>query len=383
MRSIALSGDMAIFSLTSPILAIETSCDETACAILSPDGAILAETVHTQSGHAALGGVVPEIAARAHLALLPGIVAETLDKSGLTLDEIGAFAACTGPGLIGGLIVGSNYAKGLAIAKDRPFVAVNHIEAHALTARLPGVAGDEIKFPYLLLLVSGGHCQCVAVHGVGIYEKLGGTIDDAAGEAFDKVAKMLGLGWPGGPALEKLAREGRADAVALPRPLMGREGCDFSFSGLKTAVARQIASYGMAALPRVFAADIAASFQQCVCDVMADRARHALALLPDARSLVVAGGVAANETIRKALEEVSTQAGIPFEAPPLRLCTDNAVMVGWAAIETVRSYQDAAQAMEDGIPAAPRPRWPLTEIVAAGQIALNQAGQNKVSGSGG
>lgn len=366
MRSIALSGDMAIFSLTSPILAIETSCDETACAILSPDGAILAETVHTQSGHAALGGVVPEIAARAHLALLPGIVAETLDKSGLTLDEIGAFAACTGPGLIGGLIVGSNYAKGLAIAKDRPFVAVNHIEAHALTARLPGVAGDEIKFPYLLLLVSGGHCQCVAVHGVGIYEKLGGTIDDAAGEAFDKVAKMLGLGWPGGPALEKLAREGRADAVALARPLMGREGCDFSFSGLKTAVARQIASYGMAALPRVFAADIAASFQQCVCDVMADRARHALALLPDARSLVVAGGVAANGTIRKALEEVSTQAGILFVAPPLRLCTDNAVMVGWAAIETIRSYRHAGQAMEDGISAAPRPRWPLTEIVAAG-----------------
>ncbi len=199
---------MAIFSLTAPVLAIETSCDETACAILDPQGTVLAETVHTQAGHADLGGVVPEIAARAHLALLPGIVSETLEKAGLTLGEIGAYAACTGPGLIGGLIVGSNYAKGLAIAGNRPFIAVNHIEAHALTVRLPGVAQAEIKFPYLLLLVSGGHCQCIAVRSVGSYEKLGGTIDDAAGEAFDKVAKMLGLGWPGGPALEKLAREG-------------------------------------------------------------------------------------------------------------------------------------------------------------------------------
>lgn len=368
MRCIGLSGEMAIFSLTSPILAIETTCDETACAILSPEGAILAETVHTQSGHAALGGIVPEIAARAHLALLPDIVAETLEKSGLALAEIGAFAACTGPGLIGGLIVGSNYAKGLAVALDRPFLAVNHIEAHALTARLPGLFAHDIKFPYLLLLVSGGHCQCIAVKGIGDYEKLGGTIDDAAGEAFDKVAKMLGLGWPGGPALEKLAREGRSDAVALPRPLIGREGCDFSFSGLKTAVARQIAPYGMEALPRPVAADIAASFQRCVCDVMADRARHALALLPEAQSLVVAGGVAANGAIRAALEALAGEAGIPFVAPPLRFCTDNAVMVGWAALEMIRACQDAGQALEDGIPMAPRPRWPLTEMVPPGNV---------------
>ena len=355
---------MAIFSLTAPVLAIESSCDETACAILSPDGAVLAETVHTQSGHAALGGVVPEIAARAHLNLLPDIVTQTLEKSGLSLRDMGAFAACTGPGLIGGLIVGSSYAKGLAVAMDRPFVAVNHIEAHALTARLPGLVEYDIKFPYLLLLVSGGHCQCIAVRGIGQYEKLGGTIDDAAGEAFDKVAKLLGLGWPGGPALEKLAAEGGDRAVSLPRPLLGRDGCDFSFSGLKTAVARHIEPYGMNALPRQVAADIAASFQRCVCDVMVDRVRHALAMMPEAGTLVVAGGVAANATIRAALEQVAHEADIPFVAPPLRLCTDNAVMVGWSAIETIRACAAAGVALEDGIPVAPRPRWPLGEIAA-------------------
>ncbi|WP_336760231.1 tRNA (adenosine(37)-N6)-threonylcarbamoyltransferase complex transferase subunit TsaD [Asaia sp. VD9] len=355
---------MANFPLLAPILAIESSCDETACAILTPEGEVLAETVHTQADHAALGGVVPEIAARAHLGLLPTILTETLAKAALSLGDIGAFAACTGPGLIGGLIVGSNYAKGLAVALDRPFIAVNHIEAHALTARLPGISTAEIKFPYLLLLVSGGHCQCVAVHGVGAYQKLGGTIDDAAGEAFDKVAKLLGLGWPGGPALEKLAREGRGDAVALPRPLMGRAGCDFSFSGLKTAVARQIAPYGMDALPRAVAADIAASFQRSVCDVIADRVRHAMAMLPQAQSLVVAGGVAANQMIRASLEQIAHEAGVPFVAPPLRLCTDNAVMVGWAALETLKAYHEAGVELADGIPVAPRPRWPLEEVAA-------------------
>ncbi|MFC0500967.1 tRNA (adenosine(37)-N6)-threonylcarbamoyltransferase complex transferase subunit TsaD [Asaia krungthepensis] len=355
---------MANSLLTAPLLAIESSCDETACAILSPEGRVLAETVHTQMGHAALGGVVPEIAARAHLTLLPGIVEKTLTESGLKLGDMGAFAACTGPGLIGGLIVGSSYAKGLAIAMDRPFIAVNHIEAHALTARLPGLVQHDIKFPYLLLLVSGGHCQCVAVRGVGQYEKLGGTIDDAAGEAFDKVAKLLGLGWPGGPALEKLALEGDDRAISLPRPLMGREGCDFSFSGLKTAVSRQIDPYGMAALPRALAADIAASFQSCVCDVMADRVRHALEMMPEAQSLVVAGGVAANAAIRAALEACADEAGIAFVAPPLRLCTDNAVMVGWAAIETIRAHEAANVPLRDGIQTAPSPRWPLGEVTA-------------------
>lgn len=352
---------MAPSSLSAPVLAIESSCDDTACAILSPQGEILAERVHTQADHAALGGVVPEIAARAHLSVLPGLVRETLEESGLDIAGIGAFAASTGPGLIGGLIVGSTFAKGLAIARKRPFIAVNHIEAHALSPRLPGHGGDGIKFPYLLLLMSGGHCQCVAVRGVGDHEKLGGTIDDAAGEAFDKVAKLLGLGWPGGPALERLAREGDAQAVSLPRPLLGRPGCDFSFSGLKTAVARQIAPWGAEALPRQVAADLAASFQRCVADVVADRARHALEQLPAARALVVAGGVAANGNVRETLEAVAREHAVPFFAPPLRLCTDNAVMVGWAALETIRAYDAAGIPLEDGIEIAPRPRWPLAE----------------------
>ncbi|AOX18102.1 tRNA (adenosine(37)-N6)-threonylcarbamoyltransferase complex transferase subunit TsaD [Kozakia baliensis] len=355
---------MSELPLTSPLLAIETSCDDTACAILSPDGTILAERVLSQTGHAALGGVVPEIAARAHLSALPAVLDETLRAAGTKLDDIGAFAASTGPGLIGGLIVGSSLAKGIAMAQHKPFVAVNHIEAHALTARLPGLTPTQIGFPYLLLLVSGGHCQCVAVRGVGRYERLGGTIDDAAGEAFDKVAKLLGLGWPGGPALEKLAKEGDPRAVDLPRPLLGREGCDFSFSGLKTAVARQIAPYGQEALPRQVAADIAASFQRCVADIMADRAEHALAMLPDATCIVVAGGVAANGELRARLEAVAAAHHLPFVAPPLRLCTDNAVMVGWAALETLKARADKNLDAPDDIPIAPRPRWPLAEVQA-------------------
>lgn len=348
--------------LRAPLFAIESSCDDSACAILSPDGAILAESVHSQTDHAALGGVVPEIAARAHLAALPTLMKDTLRQADMTLDDIGAFAATTGPGLIGGLIVGSSLAKGLAIARDKPFVAVNHIEAHALTARLPGLSPRQVAFPYLLLLVSGGHCQCVEVRGVGDYRRLGGTIDDAAGEAFDKVAKLLGLGWPGGPALEKLAQEGDPRAIRFPRPLFGREGCDFSFSGLKTAVARCIAPYGQGALPRKAAADIAASFQACVADIMADRARHALDMAEDATCLVVAGGVAANATLRSRLEDVAAERGLPFMAPPLRLCTDNAVMVGWAALETLRHRAGHGYEPADGIPVAPRPRWPLDEV---------------------
>lgn len=345
------------------LLAIESSCDDSACAILAADGRILAEAVHSQNEHAPLGGVVPEIAARAHLTVLPGLVARTVEQAGMTLGEIGAFAATTGPGLIGGLIVGSSFAKGLAIARQRPFIAVNHIEAHALTPRLPGLSSPPLSFPYLLLLVSGGHCQCVAVRGIGDYEKLGGTIDDAAGEAFDKVAKLLGLGWPGGPALEKLAREGDPTAVALPRPLMGRAGCEFSFSGLKTAVARVLAPYGREPLPRQHAADIAASFQRNVADVMADRAENALGMAPDASALVVAGGVAANGELRARLETVAHQHGIRFVAPPLRLCTDNAVMVGWAALERLRARATLDLGMEDELAVLPRPRWPLDELI--------------------
>src|SRR5580698_9425081 len=223
--------------MTGPVLAIETSCDETATAILGADGTILAEAVLSQQAHAAFGGVVPEIAARAHLRHVPALIRQVLTDANLSAADLHAVAATTGPGLIGGLIVGAGVGKGFAIAAGKQFVAINHLEAHALTARLPGLVPDGAPFPYLLLLVSGGHCQCVAVEGVGRYRRLGGTIDDAVGEAFDKVAKMLGLGWPGGPALEKLAAGG-TPAIKLPRPLLGREGCDFSFSGLKTAVAQ-------------------------------------------------------------------------------------------------------------------------------------------------
>ncbi|MDG6094741.1 tRNA (adenosine(37)-N6)-threonylcarbamoyltransferase complex transferase subunit TsaD [Acetobacter sp. AN02] len=347
-----------------PVLAIESSCDETACAILAPDGHVLGERLISQDAHAMFGGVVPEIAARAHLALLPALVRETLAEAGLAPRDLGAIAASTGPGLIGGLIVGANFSKGLALASGRPFIAVNHIEAHALSPRFPGASEEPVGFPYLLLLVSGGHCQCIAVEGVGKYRRLGGTIDDAAGEAFDKVAKMLGLGWPGGPALEKLAEEGNPQAVSLPRPLHGRPGCDFSFSGLKTAVARQIGEDVQTALPRREAADLAASFQEAVADVMADRAARALDMMTTPSALVVAGGVAANRVIRARLQEVAKAAGLPFAAPPLRLCTDNAVMVAWAAIETCRETARLGLPFPDDLKMRPRPRWPLAEMAA-------------------
>ncbi len=263
-----------------PVLGIETSCDETAAAVLDEDGRVLAEAVASQEReHAPYGGVVPEIAARAHLAILPEQVQRVMRQAGLAFDALGGVAASAGPGLIGGLIVGSQFAKGIAIAHRVPYVAVNHLEAHALTARLPGLVPGGVGFPYLLLLVSGGHCQCVAVEGVGRHVRLGTTLDDAAGEAFDKVAKLLGLGWPGGPALERLAAGGDAGRFAFPRPLLGRVGCDFSFSGLKTAVAQEVVRHGTGALPVGLAADIAAGFQRAVAEVLADRASHAMAMM--------------------------------------------------------------------------------------------------------
>jgi N6-L-threonylcarbamoyladenine synthase len=346
--------------MTRPVLGIESSCDETAACVMAPDGHILAESVLSQADHAAFGGVVPEIAARAHLSVLPGLVRGVMAQAGLGFAELGAVAASSGPGLIGGLIVGSGFAKGVALAHAIPYVAVNHLEAHALTARLP-MLGLGAAFPYLLLLVSGGHCQCIAVEGVGRHVRLGGTIDDAAGEAFDKVAKLLGLGWPGGPALERLAAEGDAKRHAFPRPLHGRAGCDFSFSGLKTAVATVVAQYPAGSLPRQDAADIAASFQAAVAAVIADRAAHAMAMF-DARGtpplLVVAGGVAANATLRAALQVACDRNGFRFAAPPLRLCTDNAVMVAWTALERLRL------GLTDSLATAPRPRWPLDELAA-------------------
>ena len=335
-----------------PVLGIESSCDETAAAVLDADGAVLAEAVLSQRDHARFGGVVPEIAARAHLRHLPGLVADVLGRAGLAAGELGGVAATTGPGLIGGLIVGSGLGKGIALAAGLPFVAVNHLEAHALTARLT----DGVAFPYLLLLVSGGHCQCVAVEAVGRYRRLGGTIDDAVGEAFDKVGKLLGLPWPGGPHVEALAARGDPSRWSFPRPLRGRPGCDFSFSGLKTAVAQVVAKFPPGALPRQDAADVAAGFQAAVADVMADRARHAAAAMPEARALVVAGGVAANGAVRRALAAVAAERGLPMLAPPSRLCGDNAVMVAWLGIERLRL------GLTDGLDTPPRPRWPLDQM---------------------
>jgi N6-L-threonylcarbamoyladenine synthase len=342
-----------------PILGIESSCDDTAAAVLDAEGRILAEAVASQADHAAFGGVVPEIAARAHLAVLPGLVSRVMAQAGLGFADLAAVAGSSGPGLIGGLIVGSGFAKGVAIARGLPFLAVNHLEAHALTARLPALeAGAE--FPYLLLLVSGGHCQCVAVEGVGRYRRLGGTIDDAIGEAFDKAAKLMGLGWPGGPAVERLAQSGDPRRFAFPRPLLGRAGCDFSFSGLKTAVATAVGAYPPGPLPGQDAADLAASFQAAVADTLADRARHAIAMFTEAHPgpglMVVAGGVAANSSLRAALQAVCAAQNFRLVAPPLRLCTDNAVMVAWAGLERLRL------GLTDELGHAPRPRWPLEAL---------------------
>jgi N6-L-threonylcarbamoyladenine synthase len=337
------------------ILGIESSCDETAAAVLRGDGRIAAEAVLSQlADHAPFGGVVPEIAARAHLAQLPGLIRRVLDEAGTTAGGLDAVAATAGPGLIGGLIVGATIGKGIAAARGIPYLAINHLEAHALSPRLPGVAPEGVAFPYLLLLLSGGHCQCVAVEGVGRHRRLGTTLDDAVGEAFDKSAKLLGLPWPGGPHLERLAQGGDATRFALPRPLLGRAGCDFSFSGLKTAVARIVAEGVDEAAKR----DLAASFQAAVAEVLADRARNALAMLPAATALVVAGGVAANATVRASLDDVARAHALPLVAPPIRLCTDNAVMVAWAGIERLRAGQ------VDALDHAPRPRWPLDTLAA-------------------
>jgi N6-L-threonylcarbamoyladenine synthase len=340
----------------SLVLGIETSCDETAAAVVAGDGRILAEAVLSQQEHAPFGGVVPEIAARAHLHHLPGLIRKVIGQAEIAYGALAAVAATTGPGLIGGLIVGANAGRGIALGAGKPFFGINHLEAHALTARLPGLTAGEVRFPYLLLLVSGGHCQCVGVHGVGDYRLLGTTIDDAVGEAFDKVAKLLGLGWPGGPALERLAEAGDGQAFALPRPLLGRAGCDFSFSGLKTAVAQIVGRMPAGALPRAVAADLAASFQRAAADVLADRVGQAMGLMPEASLLVVSGGVAANRTIRETLAALALRRGMEMVAPPLRLCGDNAVMVAWAAHERLTLGGVGA------LDAATRPRWPLADL---------------------
>ena len=340
------------------VLGIETSCDETAAAVVTSERVILSDVVLSQlEEHRPYGGVVPEIAARAHLDHIDRLVSEALQRSGVALTDIDAVAATGGPGLIGGVIVGVMTGKAIAAVTGKPFIAVNHLEGHALTARLT----HGLAFPYLLLLVSGGHCQLLAVEGVGRYSRLGATIDDAAGEAFDKVAKMLDLGYPGGPAVQKAAAQGDPLRFALPRPMKGRPGCDFSFSGLKNAVRLLIAEQG--ALTDSDRNDIAAAFQLAVAESIADRTQRAIALFKDRHpnsdgKLVVAGGVAANAKLRETLTATAEKLGFALIAPPLALCTDNAAMIAWAGLERLQLGQT------DGLDFAPRPRWPLDPTAA-------------------
>ncbi len=328
------------------ILALESSCDDSAAALVTSDRQILAQTVVGQNeAHRPFGGVVPEIAARAHVEILPGLVRQVLAEADIGIGEVDAIAATAGPGLIGGVMVGLLTGKGLSLAAGKPLIAVNHLEGHALSPRLVDAALD---FPYLLLLASGGHCQLLEVSGVGRYRRLATTIDDAAGEAFDKAAKSMGLGYPGGPAIEALAARGSATAVPLPRPLKGSKEPHFSFAGLKAAVQRVVASGEYAH------ADIAASFQQAVVDCFVDRTRRAFEV-SDAPTLVVAGGVAANQAVRSALAQFAAEEGRAFSVPPAWLCTDNAAMIGWAGAERF------AAGWFDGLDAPARARWPLDD----------------------
>ena len=338
------------------VLGIETTCDETAAAVvnLKPDGSgeLLADEVMSQiAAHAAYGGVVPEIAARAHVEIVDTLVARALRKANIKARDLDGVAAAAGPGLIGGVLVGLMTGKGVALAAGKPFMAVNHLEAHALVARMNG----RLAFPYLLLLASGGHTQILAVKGVGDYERLGATMDDAIGEAFDKTAKLLGLPYPGGPAVEAAAKGGDPHRFALPRPMIGRPNADFSLSGLKTAT-RQAAE-AIAPLRSRDVADLCASFQAAVVDVIEDRMRVALGRFPKsagpAKAIVIAGGVAANGEIREAMARFCAQAGIPLVAPPVKLCTDNGAMIAWAGAERLR------RGLVDDFSAPARPRWPL------------------------
>jgi N6-L-threonylcarbamoyladenine synthase len=347
---------------TFTVLGIETSCDETAASVVrgTPPGPgeILSNIVFSQNeAHAPYGGVVPEIASRAHLEILDGVVERALSEAKLTLADMDAVAATAGPGLIGGVMVGLTTAKALALGADKPLIAVNHLAGHALTARMT----DRVDFPFLLLLVSGGHCQLLAVEDADKFRLYGTTQDDAAGEAFDKVAKLLGLPYPGGPNVEKAAAAGNAKRYALPRPLLGRDGADFSFSGLKTAM-RQLVQSGSVDIN-----DAAASFQAAVIDILNDRAGNALALFRrdfpavEAPSLVVAGGVAANFAIGSALTVLAESHGFNIRIPPARLCTDNAAMIAWAGLERF------ASGATDPIEVSPRARWPLDPRLRPGQ----------------
>ena len=351
------------------ILGLESSCDDTGAAVLRRDGgavAILSNVVASQTElHADFGGVVPEIAARAHVEKLDLMVEQALAEAGVGLADIDAVAVTAGPGLIGGVLSGVMAAKGLALGLGRPLVGVNHLAGHALTPALT----DGLIFPYLMLLVSGGHCQFLRVDGPQDFRRLGGTIDDAPGEAFDKVARLLGLSQPGGPAVERAARTGDSRRFDLPRPLLDRPGCDLSFSGLKTAVLRTrdglIAAQG--GITEQDRADICAGFQAAVADVLAEKSARALAGQDDLTGFAVAGGVAANQALRARLEAVAAKAGLPFVAPPLALCTDNAAMIAFAGLLLFEAGQ------RDDMTLSARPRWPL-DVLAAPLIGSGKKG---------
>jgi N6-L-threonylcarbamoyladenine synthase len=333
-------------AVPSVILGLESSCDDSAAALVTSDRRILAQAVVGQTAaHQPYGGVVPEIAARAHVEILPELIQRVLNDARLSVHDLDAIAATAGPGLIGGVMVALLAGKGLALSAGKPLIAINHLEGHALSPRL---VDPDLGFPYLLLLVSGGHCQLLEVRGVGDYRRLATTIDDAAGEAFDKAAKLLGLSYPGGPAVEALARSGDPKAVPLPRPLVGSGEPHFSFAGLKSAVQRAVSS------GEHRREDNAASFQQAVVDCLVDRTALALQK-SDAPTVVVAGGVAANQAIPSALANLAASSGRRFSVPPGWLCTDNAAMIAWAGAERF------AGGLTDGLDAPARARWPLDE----------------------
>jgi len=343
------------------ILGIESSCDETAAALVNDERKILGQALLSQKEHIAFGGVVPEIAARSHLEHIDAIIDDACRQAGVKLDEIDGVAAASGPGLIGGVVVGVMAAKAIALALNKPFIAVNHLEGHALCARLT----EDVDYPYLLLLVSGGHCQILIVKDVGQYERLGTTIDDAAGEAFDKVSKMLGLGYPGGPLIEKAALSGDENRFLLPRPLISSGDCNLSFSGLKTAVRRIVESYASGGdiscvqIPEQDVCDIAASFQKALTDCLIKKLQKAVKIFkskyPQGRHIVVSGGVAANSYLRQNLENVARKENLIFAAPPIRFCTDNGVMIAWAGLERFQ------KGYVSSLDFKPRPRWPLDE----------------------
>ncbi|MDL2295390.1 tRNA (adenosine(37)-N6)-threonylcarbamoyltransferase complex transferase subunit TsaD [Lachnospiraceae bacterium OttesenSCG-928-E19] len=347
-------------------LGIESSCDETSAAIVDSDRNILSHIIYSQiPEHQKYGGVVPELAARAHILAIDEVINQTLRDAGKTIDDIDVIAATAGPGLIGGVLVGWMAATGIAQSTGKPLVAVNHLEGHALVPRLKGASANDsvgentVAFPYLLVLASGGHTMILLVRGVGKYELIGQTLDDSAGEAFDKVAKMLGLGYPGGPVVDGRAVLGNPRAFKFPRPLCDKPGCDFSFSGIKTSARTELQKH-TAPYSDEFINDFCASFQASVVDVIINRLNNALAdpRVVDAnpKTLVVAGGVAKNSAIRAAMENMAMEHDMQFAAPPLNLCTDNGAMIAWAGIE---NYLVGKVVTE---PVAPRPRWPLTEL---------------------